>query len=144
MTPANLATLYASAFPYSRAWSEAEFATLLSDENTYLISETNGFALWRVADGEVELLTIAVAPNARRQGIADRLMTRSLAQAARKAETAFLEVAEDNRAALRLYQRHAFTQVGHRPAYYARTSGPAVAALILQRMLCNQDTPDLP
>jgi ribosomal-protein-alanine N-acetyltransferase len=44
-----------------------------------------------------------------------------------------LEVAEDNVAARALYGAAGFLEVGNRPAYYRRRSGPTVAALTLRR-----------
>jgi ribosomal-protein-alanine N-acetyltransferase len=46
----------------------------------------------------------------------------------------FLEVAEDNAAARRLYESYGFKQIGRRPGYYKRPGGPAMAALTMR---CN-------
>ncbi len=78
-----------------------------------------GLVLWgRVLD-EAEILTIAVLPPWRRQGLGGRLLTAAMAAAAAAgAKTMFLEAAADNVAALALYGRHNFEQVGRRKGYY--------------------------
>jgi ribosomal-protein-alanine N-acetyltransferase len=84
---------------------------------------------------EVEILSIGVAPGARRRGLARRLIE-SLAELARRrgAREVHLEVAEDNRAARQLYAQAGFEPVGRRPNYYKRGDG-AVAALSLRLIL---------
>ena len=51
------------------------------------------------------------------------------------AEQMFLEVAEDNAAALALYRRAGFEAAGRRRGYYPREAGAAVDALLLVRKL---------
>ena len=89
----------------------------------------SGFALGRVAGGEVELLTLAVAPEARRQGVA-RDLCRRFDQAAKAAgaDAAFLEVAADNGAARALYLGCGWVEAGWRPRYY----GPALDAVVMR------------
>ena len=60
-----------------------------------------------------------------------------LIRAARRAEAKrlFLEVADDNAAALALYRRLGFVEVGRRQRYYERPAVPAVDALVLQLAL---------
>ena len=47
----------------------------------------------------------------------------------------YLEVAEDNAAAQRLYRALGFATVGRRPGYYARPEIEAVDALTLRRVI---------
>ena len=129
MTPAALAAIHAAAFTTPRPWAAAEFAGFLGDPLCFLVSETGGFALGRVVAGEAELLTIAVLPELRRQGLGRRLLKTFLAEArARGGDAAFLEVAATNGAAIALYQSLGFAEVGRRPGYYAG-AGQAVDAL---------------
>ena len=80
------------------------------------------------------MLTIAVAPGARGKGIGRALLASHLAAlAAEGAKSLFLEVETDNRAALALYQRFDFRQVGERKAYYRKADGITRSALILRR-----------
>jgi ribosomal-protein-alanine N-acetyltransferase len=93
-----------------------------------------GFAVFRVAADEAELLTIAVDPDRRRMGVGRRLLAEGLAQVAeRGACRVFLEVGEHNLAARRLYEGHGFAVVSERRGYY---DGPdPQTALICLRSL---------
>jgi ribosomal-protein-alanine N-acetyltransferase len=89
-----------------------------------------GFALCRRAADECELLSLAVLPEWRGRGIGKALLAAAIARAREAgARRLFLEVAEDNVAAQRLYQAFRFRPVGRRPGYYRRLGAPAVAAL---------------
>jgi ribosomal-protein-alanine N-acetyltransferase len=99
-----------------------------------------GFALASGAADERELLSIGVLPAYRRSGIGRRLVESVIAESiARGAKRLFLEVAEDNAEAQRLYRMLGFVAVGRRPGYYRRKSGPAVAALTLRRVLTDDE-----
>ena len=137
MTSAELAVLHARSFVTPRPWSEAEVASLLADPLVFLLVEGDaGFLLGRAVAGEAELLTIAVAPEARQRGLGRKLVSRFLYQARlRGADTAFLEVAEDNSAARTLYARAGFAEAGRRRGYYRTPTGQAVDALVLRRVL---------
>lgn len=133
MTPDRLAALHAAAFVTPRPWGEAEFAALLAEPGVFLVAEEAGFALGRAVLDEAELLTIAVAPEARRQGLGHRLMTEwEVAAAARGARRALLEVAQDNTAARALYAARGFTPAGRRRGYYRHPDGHRVDALVLE------------
>jgi ribosomal-protein-alanine N-acetyltransferase len=128
-----LAALHASAF--TQPWSRQEIAELLERHEVFALAAEGGFILMRAAGGECEVLTRAVAPLARRRGLGRRLLQAALAEAAaRGAESAFLEVAADNAAAIGLYRAEGFEPVGRRKAYYVRTGG-AEDALVLSRAL---------
>ncbi|MFN3938429.1 MAG: ribosomal-protein-alanine acetyltransferase, partial [Gemmobacter sp.] len=58
---------HARCFTSPPPWSEAAFAAALADPNGFLCGEGAGFALGRVTLDEAELLTLAVAPEARRR-----------------------------------------------------------------------------
>jgi len=91
-----------------------------------------GFVIGRIAADEAEILSLGVAPEWQRRGIA-RQMILGLVRAVRRAEAKrlFLEVAVDNTAATSLYEDLGFSQVGRRKAYYARPGGKAADAVIL-------------
>jgi ribosomal-protein-alanine N-acetyltransferase len=129
-----LAVLHAEAFEIS--WSPEAFARLLDQPGVSLTVEPDGFILLQAAAGEAEILTLAVRPSARRQGLATRLVEAAAAQAAVGGTGCmFLEVAQDNGPARALYSRLGFAQVGRRPRYYARAGGLTVDALLLARNL---------
>ena len=130
----GLAALHAEAF--DAPWSAAAFADLLTQPGVRLDADDDGFILIRIAADEAEILTLAVRPQARRQGLASRLVARAAATAsADGAERLFLEVAEDNAPARALYARQGFEAAGRRPRYYARADVPAVDALLLVLIL---------
>jgi ribosomal-protein-alanine N-acetyltransferase len=128
---AALADLHAAAF--SPGWSAAEIASL---DAVALIEDGAGMILVRTVAGEAEVLTVGVRPEARGAGAGRRLVEAAL-EAARAdgAERVFLEVAEDNLAALRLYAGCGFGEVGRRRHYYPRPDDGAADALVLRRAL---------
>ena len=129
-TAARLAGLHAGAF--SASWDAAAFEALLGQAGVLAIEVPEGFILIRSVADEAEILTLAVDPAARRQGLGTRLVREgALASAARGATRLFLEVADDNLAALALFARAGFTEAGRRRGYYARPEGGRQDALIL-------------
>jgi ribosomal-protein-alanine N-acetyltransferase len=128
-----LAEVHARSF--ETGWSAADIAALLAAPGGFGLAVREdgvicGFLLGRAIAGEAEVLTLAVAPAARRRGVARALMAAAIAAA----EALFLEVAADNLAALQLYAGAGFVRVGARPGYYGR-AGAAVDALVLRRDL---------
>lgn len=92
-----------------------------------------GFALGRVAADECELLSLGVEPDCRSQGIGAQLLTVSMARAAaEKARWFFLEVAEDNAPALRLYRNFGLTGIGQRLDYYENADGSRTNAYTMR------------
>ena len=95
-----------------------------------------GFVLARLAAGEGEILTVAVARSHRRLGIGWQLMDGVLRELhGQRAEALFLEVDETNAPAIALYRRLGFRQVGHRPDYYRQPGQGATSALVMRRDL---------
>ena len=126
-----LARLHAAAF--DPAWSAGEIAAL---DAVALLEDDAGLVLVRTVAGEAEILTIGVRPEARGAGVGRRLLEAALAAAlAEGAGAVFLEVAEDNPAARRLYAGLGFEEVGRRRGYYPRAGTRAVDALVLRRAL---------
>lgn len=134
-SPPRLADLHAQAFDHP--WTAAEIAGLLETPGTFVVAEDGGFILARALAGEAEIITLAVAPAARRQGLAQRLVEAAMVRAlALGAEVLFLEVADDNVAALGLYRGLGFEIVGRRRGYYAHTDGgPPTDALVMRLSL---------
>lgn len=129
-----LATLHAAAFAGTgeRPWGAAALEALASRPGAVLEVDADGFALLQLAADEAEVLTLAVRPEARGQGLGRGLMIAGLAHvAALGARRVFLEVAEDNAPARALYRRLGFADAGRRPRYYARADGTRADALLL-------------
>ena len=136
MTPEALAKLHAACFVTPRPWSAAEIADLAASPLTFVSGDVAGFVMGRVIADEAELLTSAVAPEARRRGRGAALLAEFEATArARGAATAFLEVAADNAAALALYLGAGWQRAGRRRGYYRRPEGTPVDAEILSKAL---------
>ena len=123
-----------------RPWTCREIAGLLASPGVGgLLVEVegrkDGFALWRTAADEAELLTIAVQPDRRRRGLGRALLAAVVGQARRGgAQNLFLEVGVDNASARSLYAQAGFIEVGRRPDYYRRHAR-RVDALVLRLTL---------
>lgn len=130
-----MAALLAAGMDGTRNWSETEIAALLASPGVFDVVGAEGFALGRAVAGEAELLTIVVAPEARRRGTGRALLASfEAAAAARGALSAFLEVAEDNAPARALYALAGYAEAGRRKAYFRRAGQP-VDAYILRKAL---------
>lgn len=132
-----LAEVHASAF--AQGWSAADIAALLANPAAFAILSRGpapqGFVLAWSAAGEAEILTLAVAPSARRRGVGAALVTAAGVTAlVRGAASMHLEVAESNVAARALYAKLGYVEAGRRSGYYAEPSG-TIDALVLRRDL---------
>jgi ribosomal-protein-alanine N-acetyltransferase len=137
---ALVAGLHAESFPED-AWSPASLTeTLALPGNFGFLARCGGdplgFVLARVAADESEILTIAVRPDARRHGAGRALLDAALALAAGLgAARAYLEVVEDNVAALALYAAGGFRPCGRREGYYRQEGETPRPAIVLAREL---------
>lgn len=113
----KLAELHKQCFPH-KPWGANDFAEL-KKSGCEIIASDNGFIVWRTVCDEAELITIGVAPTARRGGIA-AAMLEIMAHELKKAgiKKIFLEVAATNTPARTLYEKNGFKSVGTRPKYY--------------------------
>lgn len=134
-----LAVLHQAAFAVS-AWPEVMIAESVAQPyvvGLQLVERDTklGFVLCQHVAGDCEILTYAVHPMVQRRGYGLQLLQAVYDHAkARQCERIFLEVAEDNIPALRLYTGFGFQSMGKRPAYYPRPTG-AVAAILMQFVL---------
>jgi [ribosomal protein S18]-alanine N-acetyltransferase len=123
--------------PHERAWSAAEFATLIAAPTAFALlargTEPVGFALGWAPGEDAELHLIVVRTEHRRSGIGAALLRAVEAAASAKgALRMVLDVARDNEAARALYARFGYAEIGVRKRYYA---DGAVDALVLARAL---------
>jgi len=136
MTPEALAETHLAAFGEEKSWPAETFAKFLKDPAVMITGESDGFVLGRVTVDEAEILTVATAPNRRRQGLAASALEAFMKQVRLAGATSvFLEVAEDNFAAIGLYEREGFLIVGERKDYYRQKNAAPITALILRRDL---------
>jgi len=139
-----MAALHAESFepPFgSGGWDALEMASHTQKDLCFgidLAAELGAFIILSVAAGQAEILTLATARGARRQGFARQLLS-GVARELRgqKISELFLEVAEDNIAALALYRSEGFTPIGRRPAYYHRATGRVAAITFSKRLSKN-------
>jgi ribosomal-protein-alanine N-acetyltransferase len=117
--PAALAQTHGMAFD-GKGWPAADFERYLGDTTILIHGNDTCFAVFRLAAPEAEILTLATHPDAQGRGHAESMLLGALdALASAKIETVFLEVADDNAAALALYARAGFAQFSTRSNYYA-------------------------
>lgn len=131
---------------FADPWTVDSLATALSlDRMRVLVAESAeqgrrsrdaashvvGYVVALVVGPEAEIADLAVAPEARRQGIGRALLAGTLAELKAVAvRTVYLEVRESNRAARTLYDAYGFEPVGRRRGYYR---SPVEDALVLKR-----------
>ncbi len=138
---AVLAALHAEAFAGQsmELWSEKSLRELLAMPGALALialqgEQPVGFILLRLAADEAEIITLAVQPPLRRQGVARRLLTVGLAKVTgRGARQCFLEVADSNTAARALYASAGFAEVGRRPGYYRDGAGMPRDAILMRK-----------
>lgn len=120
----SVARIERVAFPLD-PWTEATFwaELALRPRRHYLVAADDrtvlGYAGLDLADDVADVMTVAVAPQARGSGLGTRLLRALLTHAAdRGAARVMLEVRADNGPALGLYRRQGFAPVRRRRRYY--------------------------
>jgi ribosomal-protein-alanine N-acetyltransferase len=125
---------------YGEAWTGPQCAGLMPMPGVWLSlardgEQVVGFSLSRVIAGEAELLLLAVKRESQGQGIGKRLLERfNVSAEARGARRLHLEVRDGN-AALKLYEKAGFEEVGRRRNYYTGRDGQVYDALTLARTI---------
>lgn len=109
-------------------WTEGNFRDALAAGNLCLVGELAGAltacGVLQMAAGEAELLTMAVWPPARRQGLGRQLLRELIGCAtAYRAAAIWLEVRVSNTAAVALYRQAGFADIGWRRGYYETPNG---------------------
>lgn len=130
----EMATLHARSITPN--WPETDmFKHCQTDLCLGIGTPLTGFAIIRHAADQAEILTIVTDPDRRRAGLG-RIILQKVHSYLRQfgVTIIFLEVAEDNQAAIALYRTCGYQQFGRRPAYYRRKNG-RVAALTFRKTL---------
>jgi ribosomal-protein-alanine N-acetyltransferase len=130
---AVLAAIHAAAFPPAEAWGTDAISLQLALPGLFgFLDARGGMLLARVAAEDAEVLTLAVAPWVRRQGVARMLLHTAITEACARGATAlFLEVSAANVAAQALYRQAGLTEVARRPGYYPDGSDAIVLRMKL-------------
>lgn len=133
----ELAALYAEALP--PGWAASELAAACGDANRAVLKATDGadlagFIIVQFAADEAEILAIAVAKRRRRLGHAASLLRAAMrASQSQFTSCIYLEVAESNGPARKLYQKFGFLLIGRRESYYRSPSSAPEPALVMKR-----------
>ncbi len=143
LTPEELAELHERAYAgQGRAWSGAEFGELLASPHVFVAGDARAFALGRVVADEAELLTIATDPEHRRCGLGRVVLAMFETDAKmRGAVRAFLEVAEDNAAAMALYAAAGYREIDRRTGYYRAPDGGRTDAVVMDKPITGHSCP---
>lgn len=119
----QVAALEKLCFP-ADPWSEDLFRDALENPRVcILLAEGEdgaalGYAVLSTVLDEGNLDNIAVAPDARRQGVADALLRALTGFGRERLSVLMLEVRASNIPAIALYEKHGFAAVGRRKNYY--------------------------
>lgn len=119
-------------------WSENSIASELGNRlSVWLVAldedKVVGYVGSQTVIDETDMMNIAVHPNYRNRGVATALIVELTQQLKmRGSKGLMLEVRESNSAAISLYDKHGFLQVGCRRNYYRN---PRENALILRKEL---------
>lgn len=114
--------------PWSRAALQEDMESPVC---TYIVAESGGrvvgyVGFWAILD-EGNINNVAVSPEARRQHIGSALIRETLRAGADMGVVNYtLEVRASNQAAIGLYEKFGFEQVGVRPHYYEAGDEDAV------------------
>jgi len=104
---------------------------LWKPNSTSWVLGQSAFAIWQVAGDECELLSIAVNATERGKGYAKALMEYSHKELAKQGfKKKFLEVRENNAAAISLYKKLGYEKIAERKKYYADGECAVVMNLI--------------
>lgn len=145
MTAAHLpavAALEKICFP-ADPWSEALFREALENPQVAILLAQGedggilGYAVVSTVLDEGNLDNIAVARSARRQGVADALLSALTGFGRERLSRLMLEVRASNSPAIALYEKHGFHQAGLRPGYYQH---PREDAVIMTRGFSKEES----
>jgi ribosomal-protein-alanine N-acetyltransferase len=113
---------------YEFPWEPLTFRDCFNVGYNCWIGEKAGqilaYGICSVGAGESHVLNLCVAPQIQGQGFG-RIMLEKLMEVARqhRAESMFLEVRPSNHAAIRLYHKMGFNEIGTRKDYYPTRKG---------------------
>lgn len=127
---------------FSDPWSDRSIAAEIENPlSLWLVYEENGTVLGYIGSQSVmpesDMMNLAVAPQARKRGIAQALVGELMRLLhAQGMESLTLEVRISNAPAIALYQKLGFEAVGARPKYYVN---PREDALIMRKEFSDAD-----
>jgi len=141
---AGLHTLHARCFPPDETWSAWAFKdTLVLPTTLGLATETDGrlsgLILAQKVPPDAEILTMCVAPDHRRAGLATNMLNGLIRLLGPYGVRRLcLDVAADNEAAIAFYESSGFLADGRRKNYYRRSDGTQQDAVLMSRSIAGQ------
>ena len=121
---------------YNFPWSEGVFKDCIKSMNysCWICEELDtivGYSIVSVAGHEAHIMNICVDPTVQNQGVGSKLLENMIELASKKAESIFLEVRPSNKAAIALYEKRGFNEIGIRKDYYPSVQGGREDAVML-------------
>lgn len=135
----TLTEIHKKCFP--RYWNREAFTDFFSVKGTcaFLVEENENpvaMVVYRVSFDQADILTLAVLPQWRRNGLAEKMLGEILGGCKISGvKKIFLEVEEVNIAAFNLYEKSGFKQIGRRKLYYQQLDGSYTDALVMEKKL---------
>lgn len=113
---------------FSHPWSKADLENQLGLDTSYFVVALDGetavgYMGLQIFCGEGYVTNVAVLPEYRRQGIAQKLILKELEN---EMDFITLEVRKSNAPAINLYQKMGFENVGIRPRFYTAPDEDAI------------------
>lgn len=127
-----ISRLEKSCLPPGDVWSQTLISNMFTNnyDKIYVLEDegnVRGYINIRDIDGDVDLMSICVAPEYQRRGYASILMERALAQPYNQV---VLEVRESNEAAIHLYEKFGFEKYARRTEYYSNPTEDAIIMIL--------------
>ena len=108
-------------------WNEKFFFNIFLNKKIFFLSSyrpSHGYLIYRKILDEYEILALATNIKNLRKGIASKLLKRLIEKAKKEdINKVFLEVSENNIAAIKLYLKVGFCKLGFRKNYYKTSQG---------------------
>ena len=134
MTPFEMAKLHLASGSLTRPWSESEYKNLLATDTNRFFYVESGFLVGRLISPDAEILNVIIHPDYRRLGKASKLIGMFEKEAKDAGSSrCFLEAAESNSSAKKLYNALGYLKVGQRINYYKFIDGRKDDAAILSK-----------
>jgi len=124
------------------SWTYDQFIQELNNKfSLFIVAQSNnsviGYAVaWKISD-EIQINSISVKKNFRKQGIGNKLLAEIIKNDADKVySTAVLDVKSKNTEAINFYTNNGFTKTGIRKNYYNNDNDDAV---LMEKILQHED-----
>ncbi|MDR2158157.1 MAG: ribosomal protein S18-alanine N-acetyltransferase [Holosporaceae bacterium] len=124
---------------FDDGWDAKTFADMLSKNVFFgfldLEKTARGFIVGKMVMEEIEIITFCVLPEFRNRGLGKMLINEVDKHAQSNCvEKIFLEVAENNAVAKKIYENSGYAEISRRREYYCMKEG-GVDALVMQKII---------